>query len=492
MNKQTIFNTLKSGPALLLFALIMGFVIGWLSTREPSSQSSKAKPLYWVAPMDANYRRDEPGKSPMGMDLIPVYADDAAAQASPGVLEITPELQLQMGVRTASAELGQLDLKLDAFGRIAFDRTLVQQLSPRVTGWVDTLFVSTEGEAVRRGQPLYALYSPELIAAQERFLSALKRGNRQEMAALESELLALNLDRQGIEQLKKEGVAQRSTVFRAPSDGVIGMLKVAEGYFVEPGDLLMALGSLEQVWAELNIFASQVSLLRPRQQLSLSSPSYPGTEWQGEVDYIYPALTEREGNLLFRASIDNPKMLLKPNMQVRATIELAPRPAQLIVPKQAVIRLGDQDRVVLSLGEGRFKSVKVKLGESDREHSEILEGLEEGDRIVTSAHFLIDSESSKTSDFKRMVAAREAAPHYAPTWVAARVEAIDLAKRTLRLQHEKISAWNMPSMTMDFQASDELPLKRLKAGDSLEVRVADGEPLFKVLEIKVRAAESDK
>lgn len=450
--------------------------------------SEQNKPLYWVAPMDPNFRRDGPGKSPMGMDLVPVYEESSEA-SEPGVVKLSSQLQNQLGVRTETVEEGRLNQTLRTYGRVAFDQTLVSKLSPRVEGWVDMLFVSVEGESVKRGQPVYALYSKELVDAQQQYLNALSSATSSTIRKVEDELRALNVDDQVIEQIKRERVVQRSVVFYAPKDGVVGMLKVSEDDFVEPGDLVMSIGSLETVWAELNIFASQVSLIQPRQLITLSTPSYPGVTWDAEVDYIYPALNSQERSLLFRANIENPMMQLKPNMHLQGFIQLDERELALLIPRQTVIDLGDQTRVVLALGEGKFKSVEVVLGETDNEYVEVIEGLEEGDKIVSSAHFLIDSESSKTSDFRRMLSVEDDAPKYPVTWVGATIKEIDLVQRKIRLNHDYIEDWKMPSMTMNFQASDEFEFKGLSVGQRVEVKIADGEPLFMVQDVIIKDPE---
>jgi Cu(I)/Ag(I) efflux system membrane fusion protein len=177
-------------------------------------------------------------------------------------------------------------------------------------------------------------------------------------------------------------------------------------------------------------------------------------------------------------------MLLRPNMQIEAFVALPPREAALLVPHAAITDLGEQQRVVLDMGEARFKSVRVKLGERDSDYTEVLEGLQEGDVVVTSAHFLIDSESSRTSDFLRMEPAEEPEPEYPPTWVNATIKEIHSQERKLRLQHERVSAWKMPGMTMNFNVADGVSMRELKVNQRVRVRITDGNPLFQVLDIK--------
>ena len=485
--------------ALTLVVLLLMAGLAVLDTEHVPER----RPLYWVSSMDPHYRSERPGKCPHGMDLIPVYAEDASPfgggsfggssfggssfGGKPGVVAIAPEVQNQLGVRTLQVERGSLKLTLRSSGRVVADPARVTQLTPRVAAWVDMVFVVSAGETVRRGQPLYALYAPEFVAAQERFLAALRSRDPRRMAAAESELRALFVDDITLAKLTEERVVQRSLVFHAPRDGVVDMLGVSEGAYVKPGRLLMAIGSMDSVWVELTLFESQAGLLKPRQPLRFTTPAHPGLVWEGEVDFIEPDLDAKTRGQRLRARILNPKMLLRPNMLVDALLVLPARKPALLLPRQAVIDLGQQVRAVLDLGDGRFKSVALVLGAGDGEQVEVLEGLTEGDRVVASAHFLIDSESSKTSDFQRL-AARDAPAPYPPTWVEATVDEIDLETRRLRLQHAPIEVWKMPAMTMNFQVVDALDIAHLTPGARLRVKIADGTPVFRVLELAPVAA----
>lgn len=477
----------KSLTLLAIVAVLTGLM--WLVSSD--SGEPERKPLYWVSAMDPNYRSSQPGQCPHGMDLIPVYEEDEAQfGGGPGVVEIAAEVQLQMGVRTAPVSSGRLRQTLRVYGRVVPDRELMVKLSPRAAGWIEMLFVASVGETVKRGQPLYALYSPVLVAAQERFLEALQ-GDATDVRRAEAELQALNFDAAAIARLRIEGVAQRSVVFHAPKDGMVDMLNVSEQTYVKRGQIVMAIGSMETVWAELDVFESQASQIKPRQAVRLTTPAYPELIWDGQIDYIAPHLDSRARSLGFRVRLDNRRMQLRPNMALQGAVALPQRPPALLVPRQAVIALGHQNRVVLALGEGRFKSVAVSLGESNGEQVEVLEGLREGDEVVVSAHFLIDSESSKTSDFQRMEPVVEAEPEYPPVWTEATIEAIDQPGRTLRLQHEAIDLWGMPGMTMNFAVAEDLDMQRLRVGERVRVMIADTSPLFLVLKLQPVAAGTE-
>ena len=469
--------------ALVVFLLIGAALAFWIIAG--GEKEKLREPLYWVSQMDPNYRSSAPGQCPHGMDLVPVYAEDLTNFSSlPGVVQISPEVQQQMGVRKIKVESSPLKHNLRVYGQVVADNSLVAKLSPRTKGWVDMLFVHANGELVRRGQPLFALYSPELISAQQAFLQARASRNSAAIAEAETHLRALNVDDFAIDQLKKDGVAQRSVIFRSSKDGMVDMLNIKEGDYVRPKQMLLVIGSMENVWVELEVFESQASLIKVGQPLTFTTPSHPGLVWEGQINSLYPHFEKKSRGLRFRASIDNSRMLLRPNMQVEAFVALPQRPTTPLVPRAAVIDLGQQQRVVLDMGEGRFKSVRVKIGESNGEHTEVLEGLQEGDIAVTSAHFLIDSESSKTSDFLRMEPITESEPEYPPTWVNATIKEIHHQARKVRLQHERVTAWKMPGMTMNFRVVDGVDMRPLKVGQRVQIHITDGEPLFQVLDIK--------
>jgi Cu(I)/Ag(I) efflux system membrane fusion protein len=402
-------NPLSDSPAAKIFsktifvvalAVLLLVLTVWLAT---SGGEPEKKPLYWVSQMDPDFRSSAPGKCPHGMDLVPVYeADPAIFSSDAGVVRIAPQVQQQLGVRKAEVVLGSLKQTLRTSGRVIPDPTLMMKLTPRVTGWVDWLFVSSAGETVQRGQPLYALYSPQLVAVQEQFLTIFKQRNEPETLKAEADLRALGMDDIALAKLRNEGVSQRSVIFRAPMDGMVDMLMIGQGAYVEPGSPLVTIGSMTMVWVELDVFESQAALIQPRQRVTLTTPAYPGLVWETEIATIAPDLDTKTRTLRFRAQLDNGKMYLRNNMQMQGVIVLPARPPAILAPRQSIIQLGQQDRVVLDLGEGNFKSVAVTLGESNSEQVEVLAGLQAGDRLVVSAQFLVDSESSKTSDFARM------------------------------------------------------------------------------------------
>lgn len=364
---------------------------------EDSPVSNVNEPLYWVAPMDANYRRDEPGLSPMGMELVPVYAGNSA-----GLVKISPQVENNLGVRTVAAEIKTLDIPINTVGYVGFDEDRLIHIHPRVEGWLEQLLVKSEGEAVKVGQPLYALYSPKLVAAQEELILALQRGNQRLIRSAEERLETLDVPQAQINTLKKTRKPRKTVVVNAPQDGVIANLGVREGMFVKPGNALMSVGALDEVWVTAEVFERQAGVLAVGDFVIMSLDYLPGRKWQGEVDYIYPILDNKTRTVRVRLRFSNEDALLKPNMFAQVEIHSGEATPTLQVPREAVIRTGNQDRVVIALGDGKYKSVEVELGRIGVREAEILSGIEAGDVVVSSAHFLLDSESSIDSDFQRM------------------------------------------------------------------------------------------
>jgi Cu(I)/Ag(I) efflux system membrane fusion protein len=388
--------------ALTLLAL-QRWVLPVVGPGSTLSTVEQAEPLYWVAPMDPNYRRDQPGKSPMGMDMVPVYADEqGGADATPGTVRISPDVVNNLGVRTGLAQRQPLQNAIQTVGYVRFDEDKLIHIHPRVDGWVEKLYVKAEGDPVEQRQPLYDLYAPALVNAQEEMVLALQRDSTRLIEAAEVRLRALQLSSSVIKRLRQTQRVQQTITFYAPQSGVIDSLAIREGFYVQPGTTLMSIGALDEVWVEAEVFERQAAQVAVGAAVTMTLDYLPGRRWQGAVDYVYPALDQRTRTVRVRMRFANDDLVLKPNMFAQVSIQVRSDGEALVIPREALIRTGNMDRVVLSLGEGRFRSVVVTTGRSDDSRVEILQGLADGDEVVTSAQFLIDSESSKTADLKRI------------------------------------------------------------------------------------------
>ncbi|MEG3757456.1 efflux RND transporter periplasmic adaptor subunit [Pseudoalteromonas carrageenovora] len=471
------------------------------SSAAGEQQHALKEPLYWVAPMDSNYKRDEPGLSPMGMDLVPVYKDDA--NSSPGTVTISPEVVNNLGVRTSKVQLKSLQSDINTVGYVQYNQDQLIHIHPRVEGWLETLFVKAQGAQVKAGEPLYTLYSPQLVNAQEEFLLAVNRNNTVLIRAAKARLESLNVSDGFIQRLQNNKKVMQNITFYARESGVVDELNVREGFFVKPGTSMMSIAQLDEVWVEAEVFERQAEQVSVGLPVTMTLDYLKGEKWQGKVDYIYPALDAKNRTLRVRLRFNNKDHRLKPNMFAQVSIHSSASEAHLTVPKEAVIRTQHQNRVVIAKGEGRYKSVQVDVGHINSSEAVILSGVLEGDTVVTSAQFLIDSESSKSSDFKRMdMPNLDARPHSnmnmdmkatmqpQTATVNGTINAINLQNRVINISREAIPKWSREPATMDFILSAEVDISLLKHAQYINFTFSIINDEFVITDIKVAKPNS--
>ncbi|MBK80986.1 MAG: efflux transporter periplasmic adaptor subunit [Gammaproteobacteria bacterium] len=402
---------------LTVAAAAAGFVLAWvLFGAGPAGRNAGAgaerEILYWVAPMDPNYRSDEPGKSPMGMDLVPVYADERGGRddPSPG-LRIDPVIVNNIGVKTAPVRRGDLHRHVETVGYVVPDADLVSHVHVRAEGWIERLYADTEGDPVTAGDSLFDIYSPALASAQDEYLQALRAGSAALIDAATRRLAALGMAPEQIEAVRRAGSARELFAVRAPRDGYLMELNVREGMYVQPGTTIMSLADLSEIWVDVDVFEQQIDWVRAGQTATMRLPFAPERLWQGRVDYVYPTIRPETRSARIRLTFDNPDLALKPNMYADVAIEAEPRSNVLYVPSQAVIRTGGQPRVILALPDGRFRPAQVETGVESEGAVEIRRGLAEDERIVVSGQFLIDSEASLEASLLRMLDEPSGAGH---------------------------------------------------------------------------------
>jgi len=397
------------------FAVCALFIIlGWLpvsfqhagsAQSKPNAhqaqEASEPSPLYWVAPMDPNFRRDEPGLSPMGMDLVPFYAS-ANDSSEKGVVLLTPEVTNNISVGIEHVQFKPWQSHIESFGTFEYDEERIHHLHSRVSGWIDKLYVNAQGEKVSKGQPLYSFYSPELANAQEELMLSIKTKEPQLIYAARAKLAALGVPLQTIADIVKAGKVQKNITYYAEHDGVVKKLMVRHGFYVKPESNIMSIAPLDSIWLMAEVFESQLRFIQLNASVVISTDAYPGTKIMGTVDYIYPSLKMPSRTAKVRIRVNNKTLKLKPNMFAEVTFTQTDKHNSVIVPLTTVIRTGKSDRVVLVKDSGSYQSIAVSLGRSDNKFVEITSGLKEGDCIVSSAQFLIDSESSIGREFSRM------------------------------------------------------------------------------------------
>ncbi len=346
--------------------------------------------LYWVAPMDPDYRRDGPGKSPMGMDLVPVYAGDEPARDG---IAVAPAVVQTLGIRTALAEHRPLGRRVAGVGTVVWDESTLERLHPYVDGWLRDVGAGAVGDTIAAGEVAYSLYSPALIAAQREYLSA-RRGGARLAAGARERLLALGMSAGQIDALERRGRAADRLDRVAESDAVVLAIDAREGSYVTPGTAIMTLADPSRVWVEIEAPQRSAALLAVGQPVRINFDAWPGDIWSGEVQAVYPALDPATRSIRARLTLDNADGRLRPGMLADVHIAAHDEAPVLSVPREAVIPGTDAERVVVALDDGRFAVRTVTTGRRSRERIEILAGLAEGAEVVTSGQFLLDAEAS--------------------------------------------------------------------------------------------------
>ena len=485
---------------------------------QESSGSGEKKILYWVAPMDAAYRRDGPGKSPMGMDLVPVYDEGGGSS-----VKISPAVENNMGVRTALIKRSKLWRKIDTVGYVDFDEKKISHIHVRSSGWIEKLAVDSEGERVSKGQLLFEFFSPELVNAQDDYLQAIRSGNNFLRSASRDRLQALGISKQQIRQITKTGYSEQFVRVYAPQNGIVAKLTVREGMYITPKMEVMSLADLSSIWILAEVFESQANWVKEGQTADVKLSYVPGREWQGQVEYIYPSLNEKTRTLKVRLVFENPDEVLKPNMFANVSIHGGPKQDVVILPREALIRTGGDARVILAEGKGRFRPRKVVVGIESGDWIEIQKGLTEGDRVVTSGQFLIDSEASLKASLQRMQAPstdmtkpesnkpsanigtdqdqqqmnkkglemeaemdRSQQPSVERKITAKGVlREVQAGEGKVKMSHDPIAELKWPEMTMFFQVNPAVKLDGFKPEDKVEFELQKGDSGYVIKTMRI-------
>jgi len=392
---------------IALFVLIVLAVAGagWAvryatSSHEPASGTKPSRRvLYWYDPMRPDVHFDKPGKSPfMDMQLVPKYADEPESAA----IDIDSRTVQKLGVRTARVTRGELGATTRVVGSVEVDERRIRVIEARAPGWVERLDVRAVGEPVRRGQRIAAIYSPELYAAQEELLLAGRSRDAALMEAARERLLLLGVSARQVSQVLADGRAQRQVAVISPADGIVTELEVREGQQVAPAEPLMRIADLSTVWIAVAIPVSQAGRITRGMRAQARVLGLPGRQFDGRLEYVYPRLDAGTRTVRARITIENPDFALKPGMYADVALVREGATPTLLVPAEAVIRTGTRTVVIVAEEAGRFRPALVSMGAERGDQIEILDGLTEGQRVVVSGQFLIDSEASLRGAFGRL------------------------------------------------------------------------------------------
>jgi membrane fusion protein, copper/silver efflux system len=443
-------------------------------SRERNSTSNQAgasakTPLYWVAPMDPNYKRDKPGKSPMGMDLIPVYPEkESAIKDSPGTVTIDPSVKNNLGVTSEKVKRIPLTARIETIGYVAFDQSRLWQTNTRVSGWVEKLYVHAVGEQVEKGQVLFQLYSPELVKAQEELINASSSDRTGLVRGATERLIALGVDRMQISQIIQRGKASQTIDIKALNDGIVASLNLREGSYLSPAQSVLSAGPIDEVWVDAEIFERQAQWIVAGSEASMRLDAIPSKEWRGTVDYIYPILDAATRTLRVRLKFPNPHGELKPNMFANITLSPVSHDTVLTVPRSAVIRSGDMSRVVLAQGDGKYRSARIEIGREADDRLEVLDGLTEQDHVVTSAHFMLDSESSQTADLTRI---NSNTPVNNSIWMTGKISMLMTDFGMVTISHQPVTQWGWDAGEMNFSVGSDIKLSSFSEGQNVQFQV---------------------
>jgi len=483
----------KTTPTLIAVALALavgGYVGYRLAPHEAAGgdlavdgQKSGKKLLYYRNPMGLPDTSPVPKKDPMGMDYLPVYEGEDAASSDSGIRVSAEKIQ-KMGVKVEPARLQVLDRLVRANGRIDIDESRIAMISAKFEGYVERLHVATTGQAVGRGQPLFEVYSPELVSAQREYAIAAQgvgklgeaggeaQGAMKQLA--ESALLRLkNWDISGeqIQQLAKTGEVRRTLAFRSPVAGVVLEKKAVQGMRFMPGEVLYQVADVSSVWVVAEVYEQDIAAVSLGQKARIRINAYPGEVFEGRIAYVYPTLKPETRTVPVRIELANPKGRLKPAMFAEVEIPTGSGQAVVTLPNSAVIDSGSKQVAIVQLGEGRFEPRILKLGQRGADFVQVLDGVREGEAVVTAAQFLIDAESNLKAALGGMTQADVgAAPAKAATvghQAVGVLNAFDAGSGTATISHEPVSSLKWPAMKMEFVVANPALLAGLAPGTGI-------------------------
>jgi len=464
------------------------------ATATSASGTQERKILYYRNPMGLPDTSPVPKKDPMGMDYIPVYAGEEKEE--PGAasqIRITTDKVQKLGVRTETASLRALDRVVRAAGRVEPDERRIYAISPKFEGYVERLYVNVTGQPVGKGQPLFEVYSPELVSAQREYaiaaqgVEALKdadsaaRSGMRELA--ESSLLRLrnwDISDEQIRMLAKSGDAKRTLTFRSPVSGIVTEKKALQGMRFMPGEALYQVADLSAVWVIADVFEQDIGLVKTGAKATVRINAYPGRTFSGRITYVYPTLKPETRTVPVRVELANPGQLLKPAMFADVELPVAGQGKVVTVPASAVIDSGVRRIVLVQLGEGRYEPRVVELGARNDDYVAVLSGVKSGEQVVVSANFLIDAESNLKAAIGGFGGGTASAGSPSPASVGHKaegvVEGVDAKAGTVSVSHGSIASLKWPAMTMEFKVANEGLLKDLRPGARVTFEFVERKP----------------
>lgn len=488
--------------AIVVLMLVAGAGGYWSANHRSNDMaaapSGKRKVLYWHDPMVPNVRFDKPGKSPfMDMQLVPVYAGETGMGSE---VRVTANVAQSLGVRLGKVEKTTTQRKLTVVGSLVFNDQLVEVVPARVEGYVTRLFVRTPLERVRRGQPLAEIQAPAWLEAQQEYLSLIEaqsEAGRSLRAAARERLRVLGIPEATIRRIETQRKTAASTTIVSPINGVVSELGVREGAGFMPGAPLFRINGIETVWASARIPEAQLSLVALGSDVAATATAWPGITFNGKVIALLPQVDADTRTSIARVELDNEDGKLSPGMFVALTLSAPNEEPQLVIPSEAIIMTGKRSVVITANPDQTFGVADVSVGAEQDGHTAILSGLSEGQSIVISGQFLIDSEASLKSTVSRLEGAGGAVPNStdaAPTGSSAAhltqgtLTAIEAGRVTIA--HEAVPSLGWPAMTMGFAVPPNGLPKDLVVGDRVTFSFAAVEGGYRIESITKSAGDA--
>lgn len=418
MNKKTIL--------LSAILLITGTAIGYLAappkmTSDLSMQSEattdKGKPLFYRNPMNPSITSPVPAKDNMGMEYVPVYADNSHNNDVVGTVNIDPVVVQNIGVRTEQAAIGNLSRTIRAVGKVDYNEEKMARIHPKTEGWIEQLFVDKTGETVEEDTMLLEVYSPKLVSTQQEYLLALNNlktlkssefpdvsnGAKNLVKITYERLQLLDVPEHQIEELEQTKNVKKNLHIHTPVAGTVIRIGAREGQFVTPNTELYMIADLSEVWVYADIYEYEISWVKLGDKVEMELAGIPGKTFSGKISYIYPYAEAKTRTIKARIVFDNPDLLLRPEMFAEMTIYSEEQKDAVIIPAEAVVRSGTRNQVFVVREEGKFEPRDVILGLESDGKVIVLSGVDSGDTVVTSAQFLIDSESKLREATQKML-----------------------------------------------------------------------------------------
>lgn len=464
--------------------------------RTEAAGQAERKVLYYRNPMGLADTSPVPKKDSMGMDYVAVYEGDAGQDD--GAVSISAARVQKLGVTSAAATLRRLDRTLHATGVIATDERRTYAIAPKFEGWVEKLYVNTSGQSVSKGQALFEVYSPELVSAQREYAIAaqgendLSNGDADARAGMK-QLAQASLARLknwdiSPDELKHPGHGQsgRNLTYYAPVSGIVLEKRAVQGMRFMPGETLYQIADLSSVWVLADVAEQDIALVKVGGVARVSIAAYPGREFKGRISFIYPTLNTTTRTVQVRVEMANPDGQLKPAMYANVTLPAGDGAEVLAVPVSAVIDSGVRQVVLVQLAEGRYAPREVRLGSRSDDFVEVLDGLSEGEKVVTSALFLIDAESNlqaalrgfgsvpttvASAQAKTGSRAGKAAGHQAQGVLDEIYE-----DGSVGITHEAIPSLGWPRMSMDFELANASLATGIKLGSNISFEIVERNP----------------